>query len=615
MRPIILVLLVSVIAAAEGALFELACPDLGRTGERLAGGPYAALWQAPHLRRIAETSVAMVKAEGAIIEVLARAQELRVRLSLDPGDGEPQPVGRVALRVPEGTSLPALGDEMRRQGDWLLLGRKADWFDLFPALPGDAEADLRVACDLRAGADMLPAEERPTYLRCLDVVGLGRITAEAWAGPTGTRELVLLPGARLPLRPADPAALAGIPAQAQAVVAVGIDGPALAAAVRQLVVLAGGEKAWSNTADEFRHELGMDQEAVIAALDGTAVMALTPGVPFPGMTLSLPASENLDAMTVRALTALTDGDGGAQLAAARRAPVNVPLPGEVPLLLGLRRTATRWILSTDQALLLDLDRAAPFPADRVWPGSAGASALVRIDSAAMARTLAGFLPIAIAQQRDPRQRDYLTAAQQFLTVAGQHLPPAALTVHQDATGVRVEGRDAAAIDVAPLALVPAMVPAVILVRQQAQRSKVARNMRSIAITCIAYTNDFDEMWPNDLAEAQKWSEGDLTDEMLRSPGSPEIARPFLYVRPDRRAKSMQPILVQDPACNRGRGSMVCYADGHTAFVTGMGLWQEAKRLAVLPKASVRDKGIAFVDWQIDTATGRPKASPPAAPVP
>lgn len=110
---------------------------------------------------------------------------------------------------------------------------------------------------------------------------------------------------------------------------------------------------------------------------------------------------------------------------------------------------------------------------------------------------------------------------------------------------------------------------------------------------------------------QKWSDGELVDKIFQSPGHPEIKNPFLYIRPDPRAKATQPILVQDPACNRGKGSVVCYADGHIGFVKGVGLWAEAQRLAALPKAAIKEQGIETSDWTVDTETGLPKGAEPA----
>lgn len=56
------------------------------------------------------------------------------------------------------------------------------------------------------------------------------------------------------------------------------------------------------------------------------------------------------------------------------------------------------------------------------------------------------------------------------------------------------------------------------------------------------------------------------------------------------------------------GSMVVYADGHTAWVTGTTVWLEAQRLSKLSKAMVRDQGIEWTDWSL-TPEGGPFPNP------
>jgi prepilin-type processing-associated H-X9-DG protein len=154
----------------------------------------------------------------------------------------------------------------------------------------------------------------------------------------------------------------------------------------------------------------------------------------------------------------------------------------------------------------------------------------------------------------------------------------------------------------PLSVAAGMaLPAISMVRESARKANAASNMRQIVVAAIVYGSENDNRWPKDLATLKTWSDGELVDKLFQSPGHPEIAQPFLYVRPDPKAKAMQPVLVQDPACNRGRGSNVVYADGHAGFVKGVALWAEAQRLAALPKAAA--EGIEMADWQVDTTTG------------
>jgi RNA polymerase sigma factor (sigma-70 family) len=146
----------------------------------------------------------------------------------------------------------------------------------------------------------------------------------------------------------------------------------------------------------------------------------------------------------------------------------------------------------------------------------------------------------------------------------------------------------------------------------AQPVQARDQMRELSLAILTYSLDQNECYPDNLAELMKWAKDnlpDLTDKALIDPGHPEIRQPFLYVRPlGKRVPSYQPILVQDPACNLGAGSLVVYADCAVRFVKGTDLWDEAQRLAALPKAHIRDQGIEATDWILDPLTGAPPAA-------
>ena len=128
-------------------------------------------------------------------------------------------------------------------------------------------------------------------------------------------------------------------------------------------------------------------------------------------------------------------------------------------------------------------------------------------------------------------------------------------------------------------------------------TKAGHDIRKIALAAMAYENNHDERWPADFAELKQWSNGELDDKLFQCTDHPEILQPFLYIRPSSSAKAVQPVIIQDPACNRGQGSMVCYADGHVSYEMGAlatAMWEEARRLATLPKA--KNGGIETNDW-------------------
>ena len=133
------------------------------------------------------------------------------------------------------------------------------------------------------------------------------------------------------------------------------------------------------------------------------------------------------------------------------------------------------------------------------------------------------------------------------------------------------------------------------VRSLARRSQSGKNMSQIMGAMIAYSTVEEVAWPPSfevLAKSQS-----LPAALFRSPSNPDIANPYLFVRAIPDPPAAQPILIEDPLCNRGRGSMVCFGDAHVKWIKAPGaqrLWQEAQRLAALPKATMG--GIELADW-------------------
>lgn len=597
----------------------LTAPDAGRSAERLLAGPYGKIWQQPAVQKLRTELTALPGADPAWMGMVERVREVRFELAMPTGKAmagtKPEPIPRLALRLPAGQD-PAVptGSAMRREGDWLLLGAEGSALAV-PAAHGPAEADLSVGIDLAAFAVLMPEADAATYRKVLGILGFGRIDIRAEAFPGGVREQALVAGCKLPLRAADTAALAGFPVRPIGILAVGIDGKALLRQVHAIADQTGGSGGLQRGDAEMKAALGIGLDDLLAGFDGTVVIASTPGVPFPGMTLSVPANAATDALVSALFERLEPGSGVRVLAQAKTQAIMIPLPPNIPLPVVVRRSATSWVVSTDQLLIdtLCADKPAPFPVEQVWPKSAGAVGLAWGDTRAQVQTLIGVLPMAMARVRDPEAKKWATLVQGALVAALPHLQPSVLVARNRPDGLHVAGENGLIADVMPVSVLAGMMlPAINLVRENAQRTKAASNMRGITVSAIAYTMDFDGRYPLNLAELQKWSDGDLTDEMLRCPGRPEIAQPFLYVRPVPSAKAMQPVIVQDPACNRGAGSLVCYADGHIAYIKGaeaQALWVEAKRLAILPQAALMNGGIKPSDW---TTVPELKAKAPAA---
>ena len=127
------------------------------------------------------------------------------------------------------------------------------------------------------------------------------------------------------------------------------------------------------------------------------------------------------------------------------------------------------------------------------------------------------------------------------------------------------------------------------------REQCEETERALVFGCLANSNKHDGNWPASLddmiasAPPKKFGPNALV-----SPDAPAIAKPFLYVRPIPLAAATQPLVIEDPQCNQGQGSMVAYCDGHTLWSPGTALWIRAQALAALPESATT--GISPQQW-------------------
>jgi len=75
---------------------------------------------------------------------------------------------------------------------------------------------------------------------------------------------------------------------------------------------------------------------------------------------------------------------------------------------------------------------------------------------------------------------------------------------------------------------------------------------------------------------------EIPPQVLTSPGGAGVEPPhYLYIWPQPNAKAMQPVLIENPACQNGRKILVCFADGHVASYEGemvQRIWTLAQQL-------------------------------------
>lgn len=138
------------------------------------------------------------------------------------------------------------------------------------------------------------------------------------------------------------------------------------------------------------------------------------------------------------------------------------------------------------------------------------------------------------------------------------------------------------------------------------RTSSGFNEHQIILACLLVAqNDPQHRWPATLAALR--ASLTLPAVVFRDPSDPQCPAPYCYVRPATPPDDGQPVLVEDPACNRGEGSMVAFGDCHIEYVRDPRYWQAAQRLAAAPPAT----GVPLAAWVAQLPSLRPAPAPPA----
>ena len=455
-------------------------------------------------------------------------------------------------------------------------------------------ADYSSHFDLKA---MRVQQGQATYDAVLRILRLSKLTMAVGLGSDGIRDQVDLGQAALPVQALDPALLTLVPAKALLVAAVGIDGKALQKTVAELAKAIPEMAASIADGDQALVAQGLPTTAeLLAGLNGTMLLMVTPGIPFPTVTIALPRSPSSDALVTAVATQLST-----DLSTAGDAAVPMPLPPEIslPIMPMVRQGTTHWIVSTDTLLpdQMGAGTAGGFDlkATLAEAGAAPVAGLYTMDLQGVAKLISAYLPLAMQDKRQPpEQKQMLMAMQKGLAAAGPLLP-ASRTLLLTGARTRIIGHNGS-MSVIPFAA-GMLLPAITLVREQARRKHSGENQRQLLIAAVTYCNEQEGVWPHSFDELIEYHAGELTKKILISPLDPTNPAPYLYVRPVPNATAMQPVIVEDPATSKGKGSMVTFADGHFrwfAKAAAVRIWTEAQRLAALPEAA--EAGIAPDDW-------------------
>ena len=611
-------------SAAPVTIFADDIADVAALRKAVLGSPFLSASQPAmaQLMPMIQQALAKTKADSGVDVATLLADIAEVRMEAVLVDGQPHV--RFAVRcptTPEATWTALLGSagpdgsalktmSWAHQGDWEMgaVGIAPVLPDPVPVAPGlEAYADDRFRFDIAGAAANGDASARAELAR----LGLTRLLGggryRAGEGDLGLE----LPGAALPLAPLDPAACALLPDHPLLVATWGLDGPGLAKIWTDLAADPAQHDQMRKSAAGLQTVIGMDPPTALAALGGTWVFAVTPGAPFPALTWMATASPDLDRL-IDACGKL----GGVDLAPARSGPVVLPTP-KFPELVQIRRTATQWIITSDALLL---DRAAG-DADAFDPAKLADATLLAgkpvfacwQDSAQLMRFFAGMLAMGVGpmsaqaqKSNDPNQQQMarlMPLVLQALNSGAPRMTPGLALATQDAAGAHLRMHNGMMQVSIVGFLAGAMLPAITMVRESARRTSSGNNERQLVLGCLVWANDHDQKWPPTLDQMMK-DNRDMPAKMLIDPSDLKNPHPYLYVRPVSTATATQPVIVEDPACNHGKLSMVCYGDGHVGLIKGDAaktLWATAQRLARDPAAATT--GITPDQWQDDPAAG------------
>lgn len=567
----------AVLGAVEPVL-QMTITDAQRLQARIASGPLAGTMSHPAVSRwLSDVGGRPLAA------ALSGAGQVRVQFE-SPRRLGGLPIAQATVAAIASGGVPPVatpGLHAHQAGAWSMLGwpvvaeRRPDAYAV-PATP--ATADIQLRADLQALTALLPARDREAASSIGGVWRLGELRAHV--DLAAQRGSIVLPGAVLPLKPIDVQALAGLPPTADVVCAIGLSADGWKQVAEPLAQLLRLDPAMLTGDSRF----GAPLDTLLTAGAGTVWAAIVgPGAE---RMISLPAAEGLLLAVRRGMASLhpepgplADAEADHLFAQAQEQPVGLPVHGG---LLFVRIAHGRIWLASSGTLLEPLQAEAldqPAP-DAGW--GEGASIQLRWSERAAAHLAVGGTPS--------------TAWQGMLqAVAAAGLPAGRLDARLTGEGLEIRSPVGLWFGAALLSALPVLssdwlsqYDAVCIARREAAVREVLKRARAFATATSGH-------WPRDMADLRARIP-DLDATYFDCTGRPDLDVPFIYVQPAAGAPDEQPVLVQHPELQGGRGSLVGYIDGRVEFRDGGLYWQEARRLASLP--AVLDQGASPADWTV-----------------
>jgi hypothetical protein len=438
LRHLVPILFATVCWGADPAplpVAEVRLADGGALIEHWKAGPLHRAWQDPavqrlhpHLERAAEKSRSELGVDP--LEVLAALRDASLTVESAGSDATLPAVraqaalGRFAAAVlakarEEGAQpAQAAGSDEAVSQEQVTLARFGEALVLAfnhpataPAAPAPATADLAASVHWQGVIAVIRSLAAKAGKDDTEIAGLDKAFAqllehgntharyELRLVPEGILERFVMDSAWNPSgKPVDRALLERLPANTLMMLAGGFDGAGYWSMVKDQYA-AGKEAAVLAMIDQALAGAGVTAGTadLVQSINGTLLLALTPGMPAPGITIAIPRSPALDQAVEAGLAKIQ-----------AQAPVEgdsalIPLPPQIPVALNLARAPGHWVLSTDLGLLQGWLAGTPGG----WTGSATAKlALAKAppeatvigasDTPAVLRTIGGFLGMGLA---------------------------------------------------------------------------------------------------------------------------------------------------------------------------------------------------------------------------
>ncbi|MFW5750055.1 MAG: hypothetical protein ACOCZK_00255 [Planctomycetota bacterium] len=323
----------------------------------------------------------------------------------------------------------------------------------------------------------------------------------------------------------------------------------------------------------------------IAAVHGTALVALLPRSGSLALLVAVPRAPELDA----ALTELTGLEQ--PLPQASR---NFALPG-LPHQLVIGRDRSHWLIGSESGVLHAFAAATPDAPPRLLASLAIHARPLACGAIDNGRLLAALAP-GRGGMLDPllppdwhaaiaRQTEALEPLLPATTCSLERRPPGLLlSVHNAAIPLALGAGFALAVRMHPAALA----------RSRA-RMMLGRIGRLVTIFHIERG-----LAPSDLAVLARAHPTQLDAAALRHPCGDGVSPAYRYIPPaGERPPHDQPLLVDNPACWNGAGSHVVYGGGRVEWHPGHAYWRSATELAA------RERRVSAASWRRQLTTTEP----------